>query len=69
MPSRVLIVGADHPHRGATGKLDGELVQVAGVEMARVDLDQEGIGGASSCYAEAKDLRQVALDYRSEAGQ
>jgi hypothetical protein len=66
---RVLIVGRDHPHKGKTGTLTGETTRAGrkGSEMALVELDSPGIGGATCCYAVAEDLQPVASDYRGEA--
>lgn len=64
--ARVLIVG-DHPHRGKTGTLTGEVIRLkGGPEMAKVTLDEPGFG-TEECYAEAAHLQPVTSAFNREA--
>lgn len=51
---RVKIVGAIHPHRGATGTLSGETIYQGGAVLYRVYLDAPA--EVSSCFVTAFDL-------------
>lgn len=59
---RVRITGSDHPHKGVTGRVTGDLITMGDLEMMKVKIDSHFNVGADACFVTFDEVQILGED-------